>query len=140
MNNGGHQVRRSIWFWAVILSACCSGRAFEPRRVPAPRASPVRVGSIIVSPQLPTKMIRPTLPPEAAARGIAGPVMVEILIAETGDVSVLSVVRGHPLLDELAKSAVRQWKYRPVVVDGRVVPVIQIVAVPFLASEGRSFP
>jgi protein TonB len=66
--------------------------------------------------------------------------MVEILVAETGDVSVLSVVRGHPLLDELAKNAVSQWKYRPVVLNGRVVPVILIVAVPFVASEGRRLP
>ncbi len=65
--------------------------------------------------------------------------MVEVLIAETGDVSVLSVVRGHPLLDELAKSAVRQWKYRPVVVDCRVVPIIQIVAVPFLPAKVAAF-
>lgn len=140
VKNGERQMRRSVWFWALILLACCSGRASPPPHVPVPPASPVRVGSIILSPQLPTKMIRPTLPPEAAARGIAGPVMVEILVAETGDVSVLSVVRGHPLLDELAKNAVSQWKYRPVVLNGRVVPVILIVAVPFVASEGRRLP
>ncbi len=139
VNNGGHQMRRSVWFWAVILLASCSGRASQPPGLPAPRASPVRVGSTILAPQVPTKMIRPALPPEAAARGIAGPVMVEILIAETGDVSVLSVMRGHPLLDELAKSAVRQWQYRPVVVDGRVVPIIQIGAVPFLPAKVTAF-
>jgi len=66
--------------------------------------------------------------------------LVEILVTETGDVSVLSVVRGHPLLDELAKKAASQWKYRPLVLDGRVVPIICIVAVPFLASEGRRLP
>jgi len=65
--------------------------------------------------------------------------MLEIRIAETGDVSVLSVVRGDPLLNELAKEAVGQWKYRPVVVDGRVIPVVKVVAVPFLGSEGRRF-
>jgi len=103
--------------------------------VPAP---PVKVGSILLNIE-PTTMIRPTLPVAAAAQGISGPVMLEIRIAETGDASVLSVVRGDPLLNELAKEAVGQWKYRPVVVDGRVIPVVKVVAVPFLGSEGRRF-
>ena len=140
VNNGEHEMRKRVWFWALIVLASCSGKASPPPRVTVPRAAPVRVGSIILGPQQPTKMIRPTLPPQAAARGITGPVLVEILVTETGDVSVLSVVRGHPLLDELAKKAASQWKYRPLVLDGRVVPIICIVAVPFLASEGRRLP
>ena len=47
---------------------------------------------------------------------------------------------GQDVLNELAKEAVGQWKYRPVIVDGRVVPVVKVVAVPFLGSEGRRFP
>ena len=130
---------RSVCLCTVILLASCSRGASQPVSPPGTHGSEVKVGSIILEPQIPTNMIRPALPSEAAARGLRGPVMVEIIIAETGNVSVRSVVRGHPLLDELAKSAVSQWKYGPVVVDGRVVPIIQVVAVPFIASEGR-FP
>ena len=126
---------RSSWFAAVVVLGSCSGSTSHRSSVPAP---PVKVGSILVNIE-PTTMIRPTLPVAAAAQGISGPVMLEIRIAETGDVSVLSVVRGDPLLNELAKEAVGQWKYRPVVVDGRVIPVVKVVAVPFLGSEGRRF-
>ncbi len=97
---------------------------------------PVRVGSLVHGEEPITK-VQPTLPPEAAARGVVGPVLVEIRIAETGDVSVLRVLRGHPLLDEPAKTAVSQWKYRPVVLDGRAVPIIKVVAVSFLAPDPK---
>ena len=82
----------------------------------------------------------PLLPPEAVARGIAGPVLLEIRIGESGDVSVLGVVRGHPLLDSIAKEAVIQWRYRPVVIHGRPVPIIQVVAVSFLAPDKIEAP
>ena len=63
------------------------------------------MGSVILNLE-PTTAVRPTLPETARAQGVRGPVLVEVRISETGDVTVLSVVRGHPLLDDLAKAAV----------------------------------
>jgi TonB family protein len=99
--------------------------------------APVRVGSILHGEEPLTKVL-PALPAEAAARGVLGPVLLEIRITETGDVSVLDVIRGHPLLDELAKTAVEQWKYRPVVINGRPVPTIKVVTVSFVATDESS--
>ena len=76
------------------------------------------------------------LPPEAVSRGIVGAVLLEIRIDESGAVSVLGVVRGHPLLDSLAKDAVIQWRYPPIVVNGQTVAIIKVVAVSFVAPEG----
>jgi TonB family protein len=129
------QMCRGLWFFALIVSTACAGRASDGPRAPSiPAGRQVKVGSILHGDE-PVRMTRPTLPSEAQARGVAGPVVVEIRIAETGDVSVLRVLRGHPLLDELAKTAVSQWKYRPVVIDGRAVPIIKVVAVPFVPSK-----
>ena len=112
-----------------------SGCAVNHRHVPdVAESRPVSVGSILHGDEPVTK-VEPTLPSEAAARGVVGPVLVEIRIAETGDVSVLCVLRGHPLLDEIAKDAVSQWKYRPVVINGSFVPIIKVVAVTFVRMK-----
>ena len=82
-------------------------------------------------------MVRPTLPPEAIERGITGPVVLEVRISETGDVSVLQVLRGDPVLHEAAKAAVAQWKYRPYIFSGTAVPMIAIVTVFGGVQEGK---
>lgn len=48
---------------------------------------------------------------------------------------MLGVVHGHPLLNGLATTAVRQWKYPPTVLDGRAIPVIAIAVVS--SDQGR---
>jgi protein TonB len=40
-------------------------------------------------------------------------------------------MHGHPLLDEEAVRAVRQWKYSPTLLNGEPVPVIATVRVIF---------
>ncbi len=39
--------------------------------------------------------------------------------------------RGHPLLDDAAVQAVRQWKYSPTLLNGEPVPVVGTVTVVF---------
>ena len=47
----------------------------------------------------------------------------------------LAALRGHPLLDEEAVRAVRQWKYVPTLLDGEPVAVIATVTVIFKPSD-----
>lgn len=115
----------------VLLLSSCAAKSPES----APVGTQARVGSVILHLE-PTNVVRPALPEAARVQGIVGPVLVEVRISETGDVSVLSVVRGHPLLNDLAKTAVRQWKYTPTVFEGRTVPVIAIAVVSFVQGDG----
>jgi periplasmic protein TonB len=41
------------------------------------------------------------------------------------------VIRSIPLLDQAALDAVKQWRYTPTMVDGRLVSVIMTVTVSF---------
>ena len=127
-----HQMRITLWLSIVVLASACA--ANDWRAQSAADGQSARVGSILHGDE-PVKKVQPLLPPEAASLGIVGPVLLEIRIGESGDVSVLGVVRGHPLLDSIAKEAVIQWKYRPVVINGRTVPIIKVVAVSFLAPD-----
>jgi TonB family protein len=115
------------------IVACARTDRRTPDEAGTPRATGgARVGSVIHGDEPVTKPL-PRLPGEAAAQGVVGPVVLEIRIAETGVVSVVQVVRGHPLLNELAKNTVGNWKYRPVLIEGRAVPIIKVVTVPFVA-------
>jgi periplasmic protein TonB len=114
----------------LILTSACAANTQRARSVD--HGQPARVGSNLHGDE-PVKTVQPILPPEVVSRGVVGPVLLEIRIDESGAVSVLGVVRGHPLFDSLAKDAVVQWRYRPTVLNGQSVPIIKVVAVSFVA-------
>ena len=91
-----------MWIgFVVLLLVSCAAKSPESASV----ATQARVGSVILHLE-PTIVVRPELPQAARVQGIGGPVLVEVRISETGDVTALSVVRGHSLLNDLAKAAV----------------------------------
>jgi TonB family protein len=71
------------------------------------------------------------LPADAKAAGVAGSVVCEIVVDETGRVTDVKVVRSIPMLDAAAAAAVRTWRFNPAVVNGRAVPVRMAVSVDF---------
>ena len=62
---------------------------------------------------------------------IGGEVVMQAVIAKNGTVLATHVLRGHRLLRGAAQDAVRQWRYRPYVMDGHPVEVSTIVTVRF---------
>ena len=64
--------------------------------------------------------------------GIQGIVILEAVITKTGTVEDVRVLRAlHPILDQAAISAVKQWKYQPAMLNGRPVKVYFTVTVNF---------
>ena len=55
----------------------------------------------------------------------------EAVISKEGSIESLRVVTGHPLLNQAALDAVKQWKYRPTLLNGEPVEVITTVTVTF---------
>ena len=52
-------------------------------------------------------------------------------VDEEGNVADVKVLRGHPLLDDEARRALKQWKYSPTLLNGEPVPVTATVTVIF---------
>jgi protein TonB len=75
--------------------------------------------------------VDPEYPLVARNAKIQGPVVLSAVIDTKGQVTNLRVLSGHPLLAESAVKAVKQWKYRPYVFEGRVVPVETTITVRF---------
>jgi protein TonB len=61
-------------------------------------------------------------------------VVLKAQISETGEVASLSLISGHPLLAPAAMDAVKQWKYRPYLLNGSPVEVNTEVRVNFALS------
>jgi len=77
------------------------------------------------------KHVQPTYPQEALAEGIRGIVILELVIDTEGRVVEIHTIRSIPGLDEAAMTAARQWRYKPVKVDGKLVSVRLTVPITF---------
>jgi TonB family protein len=73
--------------------------------------------------------VPPKYPPEAKKARIQGKVVLDAVIAKTGLVENLKVVSGPTELQASALDAVRQWTYRPVLLNGAPVEVKTTVTV-----------
>jgi TonB family protein len=79
--------------------------------------------------------VPPIYPPLARSARIQGTVVLKAVINKTGDVESLELVSGHPMLAPAAIEAVKQWKYRPYLLNGNAVAVETQVVVNFALSE-----
>ncbi len=106
-------------------------RASTPRSVEDPKGRIYRVGGAIKEPTK-LKNVSPVYPELAKQARIKGVVILEATIGPRGDVTSVTILRGvHPLLDEAAVDAVKQWVYSPTLLNGVPVPLIMTVTVNF---------
>jgi protein TonB len=67
--------------------------------------------------------VHPVWPEAAQQANVRGTVLVEFTITTEGSVTDARILRGIPLLNEAALDCVRQWRYDPVLLDGRPMPM-----------------
>ena len=83
-----------------------------------------------------TRRVNPTYPPLARQARIQGSVVLQAEISKAGDIQNLRLVSGHPMLAPAAIEAVKQWKYRPYILNGEPVEVETQITVNFTLSGG----
>ena len=66
---------------------------------------------------------------------IQGPVELRAVISKAGTIENLAVVSGHPLLVASAREAVRQWRYRPYLLNGEPIEVETNITVNFILAD-----
>jgi TonB family protein len=77
------------------------------------------------------KQVTPSLPPEAKAQGVSGPVKVEVVLSKNGYLAKARVIEGHPLIRQAALDALRQWQFKPYQRDRVPVDVRSEIAINF---------
>ncbi len=100
-----------------------------PPPPPAPIQT-VRHGGDVQSARL-IHRVDPEYPPLAKRARIQGLVLLQATVDEEGRINELRLVSGHPLLNEAALAAVRQWRYSPTLLNGEPVRVITTISVIF---------
>jgi TonB family protein len=75
------------------------------------------------------KMVRPKISPDA--KNIFGPVSVQAEIDKTGKPSSVRILSGHPILASAVLDAVRQWRWKPLKLNGVAVETETTITVKF---------
>ncbi len=93
-------------------------------------SGPLRVGANVQAARI-IKRVAPFYPEEARMARISGTVRLHAIIGKDGRIKQLEVVSGHPLLQDAALHAVRQWVYQPTLLNGDPVEVDTTIDVIF---------
>jgi protein TonB len=99
-----------------------------------PPSAPLKVSEGVQMAMLVRKVI-PEYPPLARSARISGVVRLIGTIGKDGTIRDLQLVSGHPLLSRAALEAVRQWIYRPTLLNGNPVEVIAPIEVNFTLGQ-----
>jgi protein TonB len=100
-------------------------------------ATPQRVRvSSGVSTGLLIRKVPPTYPPLARQARIQGVVVLQAQISKDGTIQNLQLISGHPMLAPAAIEAVKQWRYKPYLLNGEPVEVDTQVQVNFTLAGG----
>jgi periplasmic protein TonB len=84
-----------------------------------------------VSQGLLMKKVQPVYPRTALAMHVEGVVELMATISKTGEISTVSVLKGDPQLIHAAIDAVKQWKYKPYLLNGEPVEIQTQVTISF---------
>jgi protein TonB len=75
--------------------------------------------------------VQPVYPPIAKAARVSGTVVLQATISKNGTIENLRVISGPAMLQQAAQDAVRQWRYRPYLLNNEPVEVDTTVNVIF---------
>ena len=80
--------------------------------------------------------VAPKYPPEAGRERIEGIVVLMAVIGKDGTVEDVRVQSGLPVLAQAAIEAVKQWRYRPYLLNGEPVEIDSQITINFNLSRG----
>jgi protein TonB len=110
----------------IATAAAAQQKTEAPQRI--------KVGGGVMAGNLISK-VDPVYPPEAKQAGTQGTVRLQIDIGTDGKVERLNAESGPDVLVQAAVEAVRQWTYKPVLLNGQPVEVTTTVDVNFTLSQ-----
>jgi protein TonB len=101
---------------------------------PAAPQEPLQVGGDVQAAKIIRKVV-PIYPTLAKAARVSGTVHLLGVVAKDGTIQKLQVLSGPPLLVQAAVDAVKQWVYRPTLLDRQPVEVVAPIDVIFTLSQ-----
>jgi protein TonB len=102
-----------------------------PPRPNANSSRPVRVSIGVMQGSL-IHRVEPAYPAIAKTIHLGGEVDLRAIIRTDGSIGELTVLSGNPILAIAAQAAVREWRYKPTLLNGQPVEVETIITVNFV--------
>jgi protein TonB len=115
---------------SLLPEAPVSVAVVKPKPVPDAEPVPTRVSGGAQAAKLIARVV-PAYPKLALQIRVSGSVHLLGIIARDGHIRDLRVIDGHPMLQQAALEAVRQWVYRPTFLNGQPVEVEAPIEVNF---------
>jgi periplasmic protein TonB len=116
-----------------VMGGILSSQPVAVPKVATPQRVRVSTG---VSSGLLIKKVTPNYPPLARQARIQGSVVLQAEISKEGTIQNLQLISGHAMLAPAAIEAVKQWRYKPYLLNGEPVAVETQVVVNFSLSGG----
>jgi periplasmic protein TonB len=114
----------------TIPGASPDGHPIEIAR-PKPESKPRKISIGVMDGSL-VNRVEPDYPRIAIITRLSETVLLRATIGTDGDVHGIEALSGNPILAEAARAAVRQWRYRPTLLDGQPVEVETQITVNFV--------
>jgi protein TonB len=99
---------------------------------PAPNTKPRVVRISRLDEGLLLHRVSPSYPALARQARIQGAVVMRAMVGRDGSIQGLQVLSGHPMLTQAAIDAVKQWRYRPYLLNNEPVEVETQITVNFV--------
>jgi protein TonB len=130
--------------WVIALCLSVGLHAQDSKDASAPPQAPtgqqpqlpkrVRISQGVSQGHL-IKKVQPEYPKKARKEHVQGSVLMQAVIGTTGDITDLRVISGDELLVPSAINAVKQWKYKPFLLQGQPVEVETQITVNYTLSQ-----
>lgn len=118
-----------------LLNGLENGTGYlPPPPKPVPNAPQLRISQIMEGNLL--HRVQPIYPPLARQARVQGSVVLRAVIDRDGRIENLQLISGHPLLVQAAIDAVRQWRYRPYLLNQQPIEVETQITVNFMLAGG----
>ena len=129
------------------LGTCASALALRMEvSSPAPQSTepsapgtPVRIAGGVIAGQILTK-VEPVYPDIARAAKESGTVVLRAIISKEGTMKSLVVLSGPSMLQGAALDAVKQWVYKPYLLNGEPTEVDTTIMVNFTLNDSTPEP
>lgn len=121
--------------WTLIDGGSGTGK---PPTIPSKPESPKQPRPVTRTSDVMEAMliyrVQPVYPPLARAARMSGAVVLHAIIARDGRIRDLEAISGNPLFAQAARAAVREWRYRPTLLNNQPVEVETYITVKFLVQ------
>jgi periplasmic protein TonB len=118
-----------------VIGGIISSTPVAVPKVATPTPTKIRVSQGVAQGNL-LHEVKPMYPQIAKAARVSGAVVLQATISKDGSIQNLKVVSGHPMLVQAALDAVKQWRYKPYMLNGEPVEVETQITVNFTLAGG----